>query len=272
MECFDKIDLSSSLRPILLPDETTIILQDKVGLYHGKQKFDNHQEGVLYLTSHRILYVDTAKPRLNSVGLNLSLVRDTEIYAGFLRTSPKITLYLHPKPSVSVSISASSPSTVSSTSSTSSWICSICSYVNSPTLSKCQLCGVHKPEVLKLVSTSSSVSLSLSSPTSPNLSSPLQPPSLEDQISTGLPCPACTFVNHPSMVRCEMCEVELPGAGGAVAGGTMNFLGTDDESVLIPRPMTPDVAGLSLDETDHVKLAFRNGGHSNFWTVLKNTL
>lgn len=78
------------------------------------------------------------------------------------------------------------------------------------------------------------------------------------------------------MVRCEMCEAELPGAGGPIVEGTarMNSLGMDEEGELVPRPMTPDMAGLTLDDErpDYLKLAFRNGGYSNFGTVLKNTL
>ncbi|KGQ00778.1 hypothetical protein PAAG_12551 [Paracoccidioides lutzii Pb01] len=94
---FNALDLTTALRPSLLPDETLLFVQDQVGLYEGKYKIPNYQSGHAYLTSHRICYVDSDQPRKYSVALELKYVDRVEYQAGFLKSSPKITIY--PKPS-----------------------------------------------------------------------------------------------------------------------------------------------------------------------------
>ncbi|PGH34654.1 ESCRT-II complex subunit VPS36 [[Emmonsia] crescens] len=94
---FNALDLTTALRPSLLPDETLLFVQDQVGLYEGKYKIPNYQSGHAYLTSHRICYVDDDQPRKYSVALELKYVDRVEYQAGFLKSSPKITIY--PKPS-----------------------------------------------------------------------------------------------------------------------------------------------------------------------------
>ncbi|OJD14100.1 hypothetical protein AJ78_05521 [Emergomyces pasteurianus Ep9510] len=90
---FNALDLTTALRPSLLPDETLLFVQDQVGLYEGKYKIPNYQSGHAYLTSHRICYVDDDEPRKNSVALELKYVDRVEYQAGFLKSSPKITIY-----------------------------------------------------------------------------------------------------------------------------------------------------------------------------------
>ncbi|KAL8890439.1 MAG: hypothetical protein Q9215_002406 [Flavoplaca cf. flavocitrina] len=87
------LDLTTALRPSLLPDETLLFVQDAVGLYEGKFKIPAFQNGHAYLTSHRACYVDNAEPRKSSVAINLNEVERYEFYAGFLKSSPKVTLY-----------------------------------------------------------------------------------------------------------------------------------------------------------------------------------
>ncbi|KAG5301647.1 vacuolar sorting-associated protein [Histoplasma ohiense] len=94
---FNALDLTTALRPSLLPDETLLFVQDQVGLYEGKYKIPNYQSGHAYLTSHRICYVDDDQPRKYSVAMELKYVDRVEYQAGFLKSSPKITIY--PKPS-----------------------------------------------------------------------------------------------------------------------------------------------------------------------------
>lgn len=62
----------------------------------SKFKLPNQQNGQVYLTTHRICYVDKSEPRLNSAALELKDVDRYEFYAGFLKSSAKITLI--PKP------------------------------------------------------------------------------------------------------------------------------------------------------------------------------
>ncbi|ETI27530.1 hypothetical protein G647_09721 [Cladophialophora carrionii CBS 160.54] len=95
-----KPDLTAGSRPTLSQDEVLLFVQDGVGLYEGKvglkYKIDSCQKGHAYLTSHRICYVDDAEPRANSWAIDLKDVDRHEFQAGFLRSSPKVTLF--PKP------------------------------------------------------------------------------------------------------------------------------------------------------------------------------
>ncbi|KAF4126497.1 ESCRT-II complex subunit VPS36 [Geosmithia morbida] len=141
------IDLTTALRPSYLPDEVLLFVQDNVGLYEGKFKLPKHQNGQVYLTSHRICYVDKEEPRSYSLALDLKDVDRYEYSAGFLRSSGKVTII--PKPpkrssarnhSTSHSTSpyrngsASSPkpegSTGPPTSTSATWVCTICSFSN----------------------------------------------------------------------------------------------------------------------------------------------
>ncbi|RFU82141.1 vps36, involved in vacuolar sorting [Trichoderma arundinaceum] len=145
------IDLTTALRPSYLPDEVLLFVQDNVGLYEGKFKLPNQQNGQVYLTSHRICYVDKDEPRKNSAALNLKEVDRYEFYAGFLKSSAKITIV--PKPlkrstlhnrvvsSTGVNSRGSTPSPASSDNAyappsgppsitTATWVCTICSFSN----------------------------------------------------------------------------------------------------------------------------------------------
>ncbi|CAK7274215.1 Vacuolar protein-sorting-associated protein 36 [Sporothrix epigloea] len=142
-----QLDLTTALRPLYLPDEDLLFVQDNVGLYQGKYKILNQQNGQVYLTSHRICYVDKADPRRYSAALELKDVERYEFYAGFLKSSPKVTLY--PKPLNRSSFHARSASAAglgSTRSKTGSpngasrpafppaaaatWVCPICSFSN----------------------------------------------------------------------------------------------------------------------------------------------
>ncbi|KND90018.1 Vacuolar protein-sorting-associated protein 36 [Tolypocladium ophioglossoides CBS 100239] len=145
------IDLTTALRPSYLPDEVLLFVQDNVGLYEGKFKLPNQQNGQVYLTSHRICYVDKNEPRASSVALDLKEVDRYDFYAGFLKSSPKITII--PKPLKRSSLHsraishAASPSRTDSASparrdsayrppseppplTTAHWVCTICSFSN----------------------------------------------------------------------------------------------------------------------------------------------
>ncbi|CAL8580980.1 Vacuolar protein-sorting-associated protein 36 [Xanthoria parietina] len=156
------LDLTTALRPSLLPDETLLFVQDAVGLYEGKFKIPAFQNGHAYLTSHRACYVDNVEPRKSSVAINLKDVERFEFYAGFLKSSPKVTLYpktsqrpgfpnqgraattapeqgghlLSPYISSSNTNRASSPLAApqlqvsTQKTNTATWICPICSYSN----------------------------------------------------------------------------------------------------------------------------------------------
>lgn len=104
------LDLTTALRPELLPDETLLFVQDTVGLYEGyvssnpfnhhlltnygrKHKIPDHQNGHVYLTSHRICYVDNQEPRKHSVAIELKKVERFEFYVSLLRAVPPACQY-----------------------------------------------------------------------------------------------------------------------------------------------------------------------------------
>lgn len=70
--------------PIPDPDRVTLL---------RKYKLPNHQNGQVYLTSHRLCYIDKAEPRKHSVALDLKDVERYEFYVCIyftmnLRTCP----------------------------------------------------------------------------------------------------------------------------------------------------------------------------------------
>lgn len=75
-----QIDLTTALRPSLLPEETLLFVQDAVGLYAGKFKLPEYQNGQAYLTSHRACYVDNEEPRKRAVAVDLKDVDHVEAY------------------------------------------------------------------------------------------------------------------------------------------------------------------------------------------------
>ncbi|KAK4977443.1 Vacuolar protein-sorting-associated protein 36 [Elasticomyces elasticus] len=181
-----QIDLTTALRPSLYPDETLLFVQDAVGLYEGKFKIANYQNGHAYLTSHRACYVDNNEPRKYSVAVDLKDVDHPEYTARFLKSSPKITLYPKPPKRASLAIRSpvpshaslngatnSSPTTRSgtparpsftpatlSTATNVTWVCPICSFSNpvpsnfDPVIANahtpippCLACGIKPPLV-----------------------------------------------------------------------------------------------------------------------------
>ena len=177
-------ELSTALRPSLKDDASEVLhfAQSDVGLYEGTFKLPAYQNGTLYLSSHSIYYIDATDPRNCSVGLDLKEVERTEFYAGFWKSSPKITVF--PKPSKRASQGIRSPgpryastsdalvatgatpprpfaqSPAPSRDVDATWICPICGLSNpvprsfDPStaneytpLPPCQACGIKPPLV-----------------------------------------------------------------------------------------------------------------------------
>jgi ESCRT-II complex subunit VPS36 len=87
MNRWQTIDRTSAGRPTLSDDEAIVFVQNSVGLYDGyhpltshnsKFKSPNHQDGTIYLTSHRVCYVDEIKPMLYSIGVALEHIDKIE--------------------------------------------------------------------------------------------------------------------------------------------------------------------------------------------------
>ncbi|KZF25484.1 Vps36-domain-containing protein [Xylona heveae TC161] len=242
---FQQIDLTTALRPSLLPDETLLFVQDSVGLYEGKYKLSAYQNGHAYLTSHRACYVDNEEPRKYSVGIQLKDVDRFEFYAGFLKSSPKITLHLKPSrlatqyaqsPTANLPFRSASASPVSRSDSSlrpppppppsvsnATWICPICSFSNpvpsnfDPAIANihtplppCLACGIKPPllHVIKAAIASASNRSSLNSQTPASQAAP----ALETSI--GAPAPVLrdartgdspSYSNSHSAIACPRC-------------------------------------------------------------------
>ncbi|GBC10840.1 hypothetical protein RclHR1_09950004 [Rhizophagus clarus] len=256
MDLFTDVDLTSTLRPVLREGETILAIQDNVGLYDGNEKAAKYMSGNVYLTSHRIVYVDAERPNTNSIGVEIRLIKGREHYAGFVKSSPKITLKfsdsnsnLSPSSNNNPYLSSPSASTLSLQSTLSStWICTICSYSNKSQNIKCQLCGIKRPENLTPSTPPSSGSFSqhiktFQDPLDNNVV--VEPPADE---SNNIACPQCTFLNHQDMINCEMCEAKLKNEN-EVPGNRA-----------------------SGKNKDFVKLAFRNGGSFAFYDKMKQAM
>lgn len=63
--------------------------------FFSKEKSAQHQEGVGYLTSHRLIYVDAKDPRKNSVQLELASIKSIDTYVSHIAIPfPYPPLYL----------------------------------------------------------------------------------------------------------------------------------------------------------------------------------
>ncbi|XDG06696.1 hypothetical protein ABKA04_006311 [Annulohypoxylon sp. FPYF3050] len=322
-----QIDLTTALRPSYLPDEVLLFVQDNVGLYEGKYKLSNQQNGQVYLTSHRICYVDKQEPRKYSVALDLKDVERYEFYAGFLKSSPKVTLI--PKPAKRGSLQSraaaatstasgnggASPSPASDSAyrsppsgapqaSSATWICTICSFPNpvpsnfDPTtanahtpLPPCLACGI-KPALTHILKASISNATSRQVTTSaPTHQSPFALPSrpqstglvgndvgsfeggvppsdrrTSSATSDGFQCPRCTFLNHPSLLSCEICGAPL--ISHDVPKAVMPTQPRTDS----PGPTLNVASVAGLENPESVKVSFRGGGDKIFYERLKSSM
>ncbi|KIJ36406.1 hypothetical protein M422DRAFT_34242 [Sphaerobolus stellatus SS14] len=241
------LDGSIPLAALLYDEEQVVVSQDSVGLYDGNQKSLDHQLGTVHVTSHRLLYVDAVHPSACSLAIPLASVTQTDFYAGFLKSSPKVTVFLNNVDAEETEVE--------------SWICHVCSYRNPPglgdTARKCSLCGVIRdlPSQSTEPRTKDSVySGNISAALSSSSSAVPRPSSREP-----IPCPACTFLNHPSLRSCEICSTPLD------PQSVRPF-----KSAPASRPDTPPVSVSS--ERDSIKISFRKGGDKNFYAALKRTL
>ncbi|GAN02962.1 vacuolar protein sorting protein [Mucor ambiguus] len=243
MEFFKSTILSSAKRPELVTDESLLIQQGNIGLYDGKHKVDQYQDGVCYLTSRRIIYVDNKNPLESSVELGLHLVKDIESYSGFLRSSPKIIINIDPVAATAAAAelsvgNGSSHSLNASNSNGNVWACPICFFSNKASSEMCELCGVRKQ----------------ADATSPSIKAPVA-----NTVTDSSACPVCTFINHPSLNQCEMCGANLP-------------------REIVPTSTTSSSSCSSTNNNSlsssskQIRLSFRKGGQSSFLSSLKGAL
>ena len=193
----------------------------------------------------------------------------TEYYVGLFTSSPKVTLHLSGTPATLLQNSNGD-----SDLSFDSWECEVCGYRNPPGLSPaaariCGLCGVPRsspPIPIASISSPQHLSSSLpSSVTSTSLSSSSTTQESNDVES--IACPACTFLNNPSLRSCELCSTELPTLKDSNPQRRMR-------SEPGTRPISPnsDEDSSSSATSRMIKISFRKGGYKTFYTLLKRSL
>lgn len=293
-----QIDLTTAQRPSLLPEETLLFVQDAVGLYSGKAKLPDYQNGQVYLTSHRACYVDNVEPRKRAVAVDLKDVDHHELYAGFLKSSPKVTLY---SKAIRLGLGGSRQLTPSSGSSTPSrrvssarrpleppppkhtsatWICPICSFSNpvpsnfdpalandSTPLGPCLACGIKPPLVTVVKAAVAGVALSnRPSEAGPQSSGLAAPAGSGATVTASNVCPRCTFDNHPSLHTCEICGASLQPPISLAGTLPSGLEGRAQSPATAPEEVAP------LNASESVKFSFRAGGEKTFHDRLKQAL
>lgn len=196
------------------------------------------------------------------MAIKLQNVKDIEHYGGFLKSSPKITLYLD---SSNMSSKSSTPGTqtparvpdTNTAPSQITWVCPICYYSNSLSrdyehgiseLPACLTCGIKATSELieqsmKAAETSSSSQVQKSNNNS------------------GFQCPRCTFNNHPLLTQCEMCGAALISPRLPPKLATIRSDSPGPAALLVPN-----------GDAGQTKLSFRGNGDKAFYDQLKKTL
>lgn len=235
------VALNRSGRPILEDGESGLFVREHVGLYQGRLKVVDRQDGRVYLTNRRIIYVDNARAE-HSVGISIGQVERFETSDGFLRTSPKVKVYVRASGTAAASSGATSARLDGGK---EPWICMICTFSNTSLAAACASCGIKRMELKGGAAGGSG------GPDAP----------VDDVVAAGAGarhCPHCTFLNHPSMSRCEMCGAPLaaPAAAPAVAPGAPTLPLEDPKDLTAP----------------YFKLSFRKGGEAQFARLLQEQL
>ncbi|KAJ7467074.1 EAP30/Vps36 family-domain-containing protein [Mycena latifolia] len=260
--CARSVDGTIPIPALLYNDEELLSSQEGVGIYDGAQKSANHQSGTIHVTTHRLFYIAAHRASTYSFAVDLSAVSQTDYYAGLFKSSAKVTLHI----SVAAATGDPSPNDLLDTP-FESWECGVCAYRNPPGLSPaaariCGLCGIPRDSFPAAVSSphqlSSSLPASSSLPSLPSSGSHRRQPS-------SVACPACTFLNHPSLRECEICGTELPRAPAVAAIGM--------QSAPSSRPASPDPSDdEDEDAARMIKISFRKGGDKAFYGVLRRSL
>ncbi|KAI9876965.1 MAG: hypothetical protein M1830_005186 [Pleopsidium flavum] len=243
------------------------------------------------------------------------------IAAGFLKSSPKITLFPKPsKPSAIQTRNASNTyaqqSTIHSSSqtpaaspqaradspfrpplsapapprATATWVCPICSFSNpvpenfDPStvsgltpIAPCLACGIKPPWTAVLKAAISNAS-TRKPPYAPDLETQ-EPPSRADKGVTTEPsvsivsdsafkCPRCTFLNHPSLLTCELCGAPLISANRPQTEPHCSWASRSES----PGPSLNGVTFNVSDMGESVKFSFRAGGEKIFYERLKGAI
>lgn len=195
-----------------------------------------------------------------------------------MRSSPKITLTLGPSLS-----SSSEPGAIGEGTSAGNgeaqedWSCPVCGHGNTightglpRPEDKCGLCGVTYGKSSAMGPNGRATPLTTSRPSTPK-PEPVSTPAngfgdgngngndhgSDAKLSRSITCPACTFLNHPSIRNCEICDSPLPRPPVRQATPSL--------------PSQYNIEG-AIGKNDAIRLSFRKGGSSECYRRLKNVL
>ncbi|KAH2866157.1 hypothetical protein KXV67_006924 [Aspergillus fumigatus] len=268
---FKSLDLTTALRPSLLPDETLLFVQDAVGLYEGRFKVPNYQNGHAYLTSHRVCYVAIDEPRKYSVAIDLKEIDRADYQVWLMVESvpsfaPELTLFRQVTNTPVREFAVSAPGNPIQAAGTEAYqrdlgLNGYCFY--SP-------CGIKPPFTTVLKAAITAAASREAAQVHPASHEPGQPESNDDETvrkpNASTPCPRCTFVNHPYLLECEICGAPL---APAVARGASVDGSRRSES---PAPVFGQGNIANTETFEVVKLSFRGGGEKTFYERLKGAL
>lgn len=276
---WQKVLINKSNRPVFDQGEHNVYIREGVGLYHGRQKIKDYQNGRLYLTNKRVIWLDVYDQQA-PVALSLADVALSEHVEGFLRSSPKVKVFLkRAAKSGQSTAETGTPRQQSQFGPTDStlrlpilditsvdWACIICLYnnqielntdLNGP-LPACVSCGIQpsKAQLEKLFSETDNLSRGLTltgAETSPDA------------------CPKCTFINHSSMRFCELCGTALRLVLSSLIKKLQSLDNASSTSLESENPLGPVSSDKEEDpsELTYVKFSFRKGGDLEFFRHLK---
>jgi ESCRT-II complex subunit VPS36 len=142
----------------------------------------------------------------------------------------------------------------------------------------CLACGIKPPLTVILKATIAAASdtksndLNSVAPTDPSQQEQFPNPAAESQSTLSqtqgstLSCPRCTFINHPSLLECEICGASL------VSLSSKDKLAVGPNREESPAPIFNQSSITNTEIKDYIKLSFRGGGEKIFYERLKGCL
>ncbi|KAI5960558.1 VPS36 [Candida pseudojiufengensis] len=237
-------------------------------------KFD-HQNGRLYLTNKRVIYFDNSNIN-NCIAIDLNKLHSVELIEKFLRSSPKVKLFL--KKDLSNKQQQNELKGID-------WVCKICSFNNhippgfnwdEDDLPKCISCGIRPTrkyiEGIMDSSKESTPSFTVPPPSSIDLNNNQSPSPAsttpEPSNLTNGQCPTCTFINHKSIKYCEMCGTELSASTTLEISQSINEISIENN----PLNLKLESQEIYTNDKPYIKISFRKGGEQKFFQEIANLI
>ncbi|RCK67372.1 Vacuolar protein-sorting-associated protein 36 [Candida viswanathii] len=268
--------INRSNRPILQDNEYNIYIRDNVGLYQGRSKILEHQNGRIYLTNRRLIYFDNDDVK-NCIAVELSQFKKAELVVAYFRKSPKVTLYI--KTTSTTTDKEDGDNAKASTVTNLDWVCKICSFNNhvlsnfkieEDELPKCTSCGIRPAKAYL-----QTILEAGAKPKQGGLSPESMTPEPQPEATSKDQCPKCTFINHPALNFCEMCGTELKQPNSTRGFTVKNITGSLSNVSINSNPLNLKLEGGEETYTNnepYIKLSFRKGGETKFHQDVSNIL